>query len=608
MYNLLLEEKEFSNAERERFAKRELPIFTDYQEALQSKVKTSQFSYEDPLEEYSHTIKDENSLKHLKSRTSLEYDTNFRQQERTVDIYRKMAKHPEVEQALTHICDEAMNFSTEPNSEPMQLVMNTDNLIQKGYTEETQLKIRSEYKKILRLFDFKDQGWKLFHQWYVDGKIFFELVFHKGEDEIKQIRLISPYNIMKIKVRRTVGRDTDGYPKYEYSYYYLYDQTPDKASLRKYMSGDYTTNELSDVDVVNYQLNDPEEYDRKPLKIIPEKYVIAVESGLKGTNGFPISQLQFARKYVNELMLLQDAMVVYRLANQNPRMFVYVDMPNYARHHAEQQQIINGIAKQFKQKLIYDQRTGTVLNHRYHPATTEQYYISRFDGQKTAEINFTEGGQHLGKMADVEYFRREVYRALKVPLSRFFEDETLVNLGNDESTARDEMTFSKYIQRLRQQFNKIIWLALQRQLQFKNIIDTVEDFKDLMEECHLKYEGENHYSELKKLQLDQYRWNIFQQLSPTADEGLIPYEYLYKNVLNWTDEEIKSVSDMKERQLDRDLEYETRVYDKKMELARMRADIELTSSPELQVEVAMLEMKNDFTKEKYGDDYKSGGN
>ena len=602
---LLVEEKEFNNAERMRFARKELPIFTDYEEDLASNVRTSQFSYEDPHEEYSQDVRDENTLKHLKSRTSLDHDTNFRQQEQTVDIYRKMSLHPAVEQALTHICDEAMNFNTEPNSEPMQLVMNTDNLIKKGYSEETQIRIREEYKKILRLFDFKDKGWDLFHQWYVDGKIFFELVFHKGEKEIKDIRLVSPYNLMKIKVRKRVGVDSEGYTNYEFDYYYLYDQSPDKANLRKYMSGNYTTNELSDVDVVNYQFNDSEIYDSKPLKIIPEKYVLAVESGLKGTNGFPISRLQFARKYVNELMLLQDAMVVYRLANQNPKMFVYADMPDYARHHAEQQQIMSNIAKQFKQKLIYDQRTGTVLNHRYHPATTEQYYIARFQGQKTAEVQFSEGGQHLGKLNDVEYFLREVYRALKVPLSRFFDQDTLVNLGNDETAARDEITFSKYIQRLRMQFNKIIWGALQRQLILKGIAGSVDEFKDLKDECHLKYEGENHYSESKRLQLEQTKINMALQMEPAVDSGFIPKEYVYKEVLGWTDEQIKAQSEMKERDVDRELEYQTRVYDRKMKMAQMAADVELAANPELQIELEMIKMKNDFTKEKYGDDYKS---
>jgi hypothetical protein len=466
MKKMIVEEKQFTNTERMKFADKFLPILSGEEESIKSAIKTSRFSEDDPLEEYHASLPNGDVLGFIRNKTSLDFDYNFREQERTIDVYRKMALHPVVEQGLDQICDEAMNFSSDPDSQPIKLVLNTERLEKMGISEDTQSHIKDEYTNVLNLLDIREKGWDYFHQWYVDGRIYFELIFHEGEREIKEVKPISPYSIMKVKVKKKIGEDDKKAPKYTHNYFYIFDSTPEKEKLRKFQNGDYSSNDITDIDVVNYHQNGSDFYEKKNLKLIPEKYVICVESGIKSPGGFPISRLHFVRKYLNQLMLLQDAVVVYRISRAPERRAIYVDIPRHVRH-TEIKQTMNDIAKEFKQKMIFDQRTGMVLDHRHVFATTEDFFIPRFDGNRTAEIDTLPGGENLGKMADVEYFLRETYRSMKVPLSRFFDDQALVSLGNDNTVARDEITFHKYTKRLRRQFGILIWKIFEIQLILK---------------------------------------------------------------------------------------------------------------------------------------------
>jgi len=583
----LIESVEFSQEERIQHAKKYLPIFTGEEEHIKNPIKTSRFTEMDSLEEYHVPLKDGDILGIIKSKTVLDFDINFRSQERLVSMFRQMSIDPLIDQGVTQICDEAMSFNYSPDSEPMKLIINKQKLERKGFwSEKIDKSIQSSYEDVLALLDFRQKGWDYFHRWFVDGKIFFELIFNKGEREIKEIKLLSPYNIMKIKSKNIS--------------YYLYDETREQEVLRRNMIEDDAYLDQNSIPIVNYN-NVYKNNSTEQVKLIPEKYVIAVESGIKPF-GYPMSPLYYVRKNLNQLQLLQDAMVVYRISRAPERRAIYVDVGN--NRPAQVKQIMNEVAKEFKQKLVFDQRTGNILDHRHVFATTEDFFMPRYGNGQTTEIKTLPGGENLGKIQDIEYFLEQTYRSLKIPLSRFgLGDTSIVNFGNEASIERDEITFSKYIKRLRLQFNKIIWGLLQRQLLCRNVIKLPSEFKILKEGLYLHYEGENYYSDIQRMDQYQRKISIFQQLEPTIDSGRLSEFQAYRDVFGMSEDDVSDMYNEKSDMVKMKLDWLNDNLENLKAIAKIEGDLALLQNPELLVKIEELRQKSDFTKEKYGNEF-----
>jgi hypothetical protein len=575
----LLEEKEFTQNERMRFAEKFLPIFSGEEEQLKDPVKTSRFQETDPMEEFHIQLSDGDTLGFIKSKTQLDFDSNFRSQERLTSMFRQMALDPVVDQGLTQICDEAMSFNHSPDSEPMKLMVNKEKLARAGlYSEQLETKIYECYEEVLGMLDFREKGWEYFHQWFVDGKIFFELVFDQGEKSIQEVNLLSPYNIMKVKAR---GK-----------YYYLYDGSKEKEVLRRNMLEDDAYLDDLKIPIVNYQAEQARMNQGEKIKLIPEKYVIAIESGIRPF-GYPLSPLYYVRKNLNQLQLLQDAVVVYRISRAPERRVIYVDVGSLRQ--SEVKQAMNEVAKEFKQKLVFDQRTGNILDHRHVFATTEDFFIPRYGNGQTTQIDTLKGGEQLGKIQDMEYFLEQTYRAMKIPLSRFGLGETsVVNIGNDSAVQRDEITFSRYIKRLRHQFIKLIWGLLQRQLLCKNVISLPSEFRTVKLCLHLFFEGENYYADLQRMDQQQKKFTLYQQVEPLIDSGRISEFQAYRDILGMSHEDVQIMYSEKSQAVAMKLEWLNANLEMLREIAKIEGDLAMLQNPELQVKTEMLKQKAEF--------------
>lgn len=577
----LLEQKEFTQAERIKFAEKFLPNFTKQDQENFNPVKTSRFQEDDPLEEYHVSLADGDTMGFIRSKTYMDFEANFRSQEKLTSLFRQMSLDPVVDQGLTQICDEAMNFNHSPNSQPMKLMIDRGKISDLGmYSDTLESKIYECYDDVLSMLNFKERGWEYFKQWYVDGKIFYELVFDsvKGEKEIKDVRLLSPYNILKVKSQ---GK-----------YYYLYDESNEQEVLRRNALEDDSY--IEKIPVVSYNGRDVLTGKDK-IKLIPEKYVIAVESGIKPF-GYPLSPLYYIRKILNQLQLLQDAVVVYRISRAPERRVIYVDVGEL--RSAEVKQAINEVKKEMKQSLVFDQRTGKILDHRHIMATTEDFFLPRYSNGQTTQIDTLKGGENLGKIQDMEYFLEQTYRAMKIPLSRFgLGESAIVNIGNDSSVQRDEITFSKYIQRLRSQFNKLIWGLLQRQLLCKNVISTPSEFSKLKVYMTLQYEGENYYSDLQRLDQQQRKFTIFQQVEPLIDSGRISELTAYRDILGMSYEDVQTMYEEKSKAVVLKLQWLQDNMVELEEIARIEGNLALLQNPELQVQIEMMKQNEENRKE-----------
>lgn len=576
----LLEEKEFTQPERMKFAEKLLPIFTHEEEQLKNPVKTSRFSDDENFEEYHISLQNGDTLGFIKSTDHVDFEANFRSQEKLVSTFRQMAMDPWIDQGKNQIVDEAMSFNFSPDSKPMKLMLNVKSLTKMGlFTDNIERKIYDCYEDVLGLLDFTERGWEYFNQWFTDGKIFFELVFDKGEKEIQEIKLISPFNILKVKHKE--------------KFYYLYDETKEREVRRRHMLEDDTYLETSSIPIVNYK-NYNSKKDEE-IKLIPEKYVIAVESGIKPF-GYPLSPLYFVRKLLNQLQLLQDAVVVYRISTAADRQVIYVDVGNI--HNSKVEQVVKQIAKEFKQKLVYDHRTGNILDHRHVTATTESYVIPRYGNGQSTEVKTLPGGDQLGKIQDVQYFLEQTYRAMKIPLSRFgLGDSSIVNIGNDSSVERDEITFSKYIKRLRQQFNKLIWGLLQRQLLCKNVIAKPSEFKKMKLALSLHFEGENYYDDLQRLDTYQRKLTMYQQAEPLIENGKLSETQVCRDILGMSVEDIEKRDDERVEDLARNLAWVEANLVMLEKMATIEGNLELLRNPQLQLEFEQLKVQQDFTDE-----------
>ena len=417
--------------------------------------------------------------------------------------YREISLYPECESAIDDIINEAI-ISDEDESINIRL----DDV---QLSDSIKKKIREEYKHILRMLDFNKRGHDLFKRWYIDGRLYFhKVVDTKNKKEgIQKLRLIDPRSIKFVREVIYDDNAKDGIKRVkEIREYFLYSEGQ--------VIGNITENRSTEA-----------------IALTPDS-VCFVPSGLKDlNNNVVLGYLHKAIKPVNQLRMMEDALVVYRIARAPERRVFYVDVGNLPKMKAEQ--YLRDIMTNFKNKLVYDGDTGEVKDDRKFMNMLEDFWMPRREGGRGTEIQTLGGGQNLGEIEDVEYFKKKMFLALNVPQSRM-QPESGFQLGRATEINRDELKFTKFVGRLRKRFNEIFHDLLKTQLVLKGII--AEDEWDIIkEDIKYDYVKDNQFTETKNQEIVRERLALLRD----AEDLVGTYfskEWVRKNILKQSDDEI----------------------------------------------------------------------
>jgi len=435
----------------------------------------------------------------------------FRTEFDIVKKYRDMSLHPECDTAIEHVVNEAI--VSDLNDSPVEIDL--DNLQIGASLKKV---IRQEFKYVKDLLEFDKKSHEIFRNWYVDGKIHYHKVIdlEKPDEGIKEVRYI---DALKIKFMRVRPNDKKALPARPYS-------------------EDVTT--TKDADIVEFYTYYPEgvaqQYGSitgKGIKIAKDA-ITHVTSGLVDRNKhLTLSYLHKAIKSLNQLRMIEDSLVIYRLSRAPERRIFYIDVGNLPKVKAEQ--YLRDVMSRYRNKLVYDANTGEIKDDKKHMSMLEDFWLPRREGGRGTEITTLPGGQNLGELTDVDYFQKKLYRSLNVPDSRIGSDSGF-NLGRSSEILRDELMFSKFVGRLRKRFSALFLDLLKTQLILKNIV-TPEDWEVMAEHIQFDYIYDNHFAELKNTELMNERLNLMVAIEPYIGT-YYSRDYVKRKVLRQTDEEI----------------------------------------------------------------------
>jgi len=437
----------------------------------------------------------------------------FRTEFDIIRKYRNMALHPECDTAVEHVVNEAI--VSDLNDSPVEIDL--DNLKVSNSLKNV---IRDEFKYVKDLIGFDKKAHEIFRNWYVDGRVYYHKVIDvtKPELGLEEIRYIDP---LKIKLMRI--RPKDQQKKYEIK-----------------PSGSVGESITEDTKVVEFYTYYPQGTAQKFGSIagkgikISKDAITYCSSGLVDRNKhIGLSYLHKAIKGLNQLRMIEDSLVIYRISRAPERRIFYIDVGNLPKVKAEQ--YLRDVMSRYRNKLVYDANTGEIKDDKKFMSMLEDFWLPRREGGRGTEITTLPGGQNLGELTDVEYFQKKLYRSLNVPESRIGADGGF-NLGRSSEILRDELMFSKFVGRLRKRFSGIFLDLLKTQLILKNIV-TPSDWNKMAEHIQFDYLYDNHFAELKETELMNERLNLMTQIEPYIGT-YYSRDYVKRKVLRQTDEEI----------------------------------------------------------------------
>lgn len=441
--------------------------------------------------------------------TYLDLEGTVKNEIELITRYREMAMNPEVEIAIDDIINEAV--ITEHGKSPVSISLGNIDI-----PEKVKEKIIEEFDEVLRLLAFNEYAYDIFKKWYVDGRLYYHVMIDtkNPKEGIKELRAIDPRKIKKareVKKPRMNGQRLESLPQ-NMTEYYIY-----------YPGG--ISNRVGGMSGPNNQ---------KGIKITRDS-ITHIHSGiLDAGNKMILGNLHKAIKPMNQLKMLEDATVIYRISRAPERRIFYVDVGNLPKVKAEQ--YLSGIMSKFKNKLVYDTDTGDVRDDRKHMSMLEDYWLPRREGGRGTEITTLPGGTNLGEIEDIIYFKKKLYKALGVPVSRL-EPEGSFSLGRATEITRDEVKFGKFVNRLRYRFTNLFDDLLEKQLTLKGIVSK-EDWNIIKTLVEYRFREDSHFAELKGIEIMRERMEITQ----TIDEYVGKYyskSWVRQNVLNQTEEEMR---------------------------------------------------------------------
>ena len=436
---------------------------------------------------------------------TLDVDGRDKTENDLIRRYRDIAIQPECDSAIEDIVSEGIAS----NEFDAPISVRLDRL---AYSEKVKKRIREEFDRVLQLLDFNVKGHDIFRRWYVDGRIYYHKVIDKNETRkgIKELRYIVPRKIKKVReVIKDRPDPVTGIDKKKQTLeYYLY----------------------------NEKMADNSATPQSALKITSDSITYCPSGLVDQTKGSVLSYLHKAIKPVNQLRMIEDALVIYRISRAPERRIFYIDVGNLPKIKAEQ--YLKDVMSRYRNKLVYDASTGEIRDDRNHMSMLEDFWLPRREGGRGTEITTLPGGSNLGEIDDITYFQRKLYRSLNVPMSRM-EAEQSFSIGRSTEITRDELKFSKFVQRLRKKFSALFHDILHTQLVLTGVI--ADDEWDKIKE-HIQYDflQDGHFAELRDTEILRERIDMLGQVEPYVG-NFFSKSWVQKNILRQTDEEILEI-------------------------------------------------------------------
>ena len=443
--------------------------------------------------------------------TYLDLEANYKNENDLITRYREMAMQPELESAIDDIVNESVVHDDSGKS--VSLIL--DELEQPDKIKDM---IRAEFEAVLRLLDFSNGGADIFRRWYIDGRLFYQVLIDEKQPAlgIQELLYLDPRKIKKV---RTVVKKRDPRTNVEtvsgIQEFYVFN---DKATVQ----GQTVTTSPTDAGV----------------KIATDA-IVNVNSGLMDSKrAMVLSFLHKAIKPLNQLRMVEDAIVIYRLSRAPERRVFYIDVGNMPKIKSEQ--YLRDIMTKFRNRVTYDPSTGQVQDDRRFLSMMEDFWIPRRGEGKSTEITTLPGGQNLGELSDVKYFEQKLYKSLNVPVSRL-ESQSGFMLGRAAEITRDELKFSKFVDRLRSRFTHLFDELLKRQLALKGIC-SLDEWEELKEFIHYDFLKDNNFTELKEAELTTSRLQLLNIINPYVGT-YYSMEWVRRNVLQLQDEDIEKMNE-----------------------------------------------------------------
>ena len=423
--------------------------------------------------------------------------------------YREISLHPECDQAIEDICNEAIVSSEEKDSVRVTL----ENI---PFGDEVKRRIDEEFLNVLKLMNFSTKGFEIFKRWYVDGRIFYQKIIDREtpKNGITELRYIDPRKIKKVRELKKMRSTVDLSLTNDYEEYFMFNE--------KGVAGSTSGSGVR----------------------IAADTIAFCSSGLVDQNkNMILSYLHKAIKPVNQLRMIEDAVVIYRIARAPERRIFKIDVGNLPKQKAEQ--YLRDVMARYRNKLVYDANTGEIRDDRSYMNMLEDYWLPTREGGRGTDITTLPGGQNLGEMADIEYFQRKLYRSLNVPVSRL-EPATGFSMGRSTEITRDELKFTKFVQRLRKKFTELFNDFLKTQLVLKGVI-SIEDWPVIQANIQYDFLQDGHFAELKESEMLKERVALADGLEKYVGK-YFSQEYIRKFVFKQSEKEIKDL----DRQIDKE--------------------------------------------------------
>ena len=453
----------------------------------------------------------------------------FRTEHDLIKRYREMALHPEADGAIEDVVNEAI--VSDLYDSPVEIELSNLNA-----SESLKKKIRAEFKYLKEILDFDRKSHEIFRNWYVDGRLYYlKVIDLKAPQEgIKELRYIDPLKMKYIRQEKKnqngkfdngavrINRGEDLQKGMEFEEFFQYTPSPSASHGISAMSRGSA----------------------KSIKLAKDAVTYCTSGLVDRNKNTVLSYLHKAIKALNQLRMIEDSLVIYRLSRAPERRIFYIDVGNLPKVKAEQ--YLKEVMSRYRNKLAYNAQTGEVRDDRKFMSMMEDFWLPRREGGRGTEITTLPGGQNLGELSDIEYFQKKLYRALGVPESRIAADGGF-NLGRSSEILRDELKFAKFVGRLRKRFANMFNDMLKTQLILKNII-TPEDWEVMRDHIQYDFLYDNQFAELKEKELTEGRLGLLAQIEPFIGK-YYSTEYVRKRILRQTDQEIIEIDEQIEDEI-----------------------------------------------------------
>ena len=445
----------------------------------------------------------------------LDMEGNAKTEADLIRRYREIALHPECDMAIEDIINEAVVSNELKDS----VKLNLENL---PYGKEVRRKIEDEFKEVLRLMNFNTRGHDIFRRWYVDGRVYYHKIIDRNSPVkgITELRYIDPRKIKKIRELRKRRPDGVAVPvgagmADEFEEYFLFNE---KGVTNSTTAG---------------------------IKIAVDAIAFTPSGLIDQNKNMVLSYLHKAIKPVNQLRMIEDATVIYRIARAPERRIFKIDVGNLPKVKAEQ--YLRDVMAKYRNKLVYDANTGEIRDDRNYMSMLEDFWLPSREGGRGTDITTLPGGQNLGEIADIEYIRAKLYRSLNVPVSRL-EGSQGFNLGRSTEITRDELKFTKFVQRLRKKFTELFNDVLKTQLILKAVI-TDEDWHILRDALQYDFLQDGHFAELKESEMLLERLRVADSVRDYVGK-YFSVEYVRKNILKQSQRDIEDIDKQIKKEVD----------------------------------------------------------